>query len=151
MPEQYTKEHLLKLYDKLPETLKEALFSMDTADNIWNTCERNNINEVSEVAKLVGNVLLGILPPSESQKTLEMELKLTPEVSKKVFQEIYRQIFYPVQIELSKLYPTEAMPTATISTPAAPKAPAEPGEKAPTEEKPVGEKGEEDTYRETIE
>ena len=150
MPKEYTKEELWKLYEKLPEELKEAVFSVDTADNIWNTCERNNIETVSEISKLVGNVLLGILSPSEFQKSLETELKLELSVAKKVFQEIHRQIFYPVQIELSKLYPTETMPTATISTPAAPKAPAKPGAPASSEEKPVGEKGE-DTYRETIE
>ncbi len=146
MPQQYTKEELWKLYEKLPEELKEAVFSMETADNIWNTCERNNIDEVSGVAKLVGNVLLGILPPSEFQKTLEMELKLAPEVAKKVSQEIYRQVFYPVQIELSKLYPTETMPGAPMPTPVTAKAPTVPG--APVPEKPTEKK--EDTYREAI-
>ncbi len=121
---------------------------MDTADNIWNTCERNNIDGVSGLTKLVGNVLLGLLPPSEFQKELETELKLTSEVVKKVFHEINRFIFYPVQIELSKLYPTEAMPTATIQTPAAKSPASEKAEIGPTPEKPTEKK--DDTYREPL-
>lgn len=133
MPKQYTKEEIWKLYEKLPHTLKEAIFGEDTADNVWNICERNNVDQVSEVARLVGNVLLGILPPSEFQKNLEEELKLAPEVSKKVFQEIHRQIFYPVQIELSKLYPGETTPIPPA-----------------LEVKPEEEVGKEDIYRESI-
>ncbi len=139
MEKQYTKDELWQIYEKLPDNLKEAVFSMETADAIWNICERNEIDEVSELSKLVGYVLLGILPPSEFQKSLETELKLAPEVAKKVFQEIHRQIFYPVQTELSKLYPTEVMPAAP--------APATTQGK-PVEEKPVEK---EDTYREAIE
>lgn len=147
MQEEYTKEQLWKLYEKLPGELRESFSSAETGDTIWNVCERNNINEVSKVAKLVGNVLLGILPPSEFQKTLETELKLVPAVAKKVYQEIFRQIFYPAQIELSKLYPTEAMPTATIPTPVPPKAATKQGKATPSQEKPTEEKAE-DTYRE---
>jgi len=138
---EYTKDQLWKLYEKLPEELKEAVFSEETADSIWNVCERNNVDEVSEVAKLVGNVLIGILPPSEFQKSLETELKLEPEVSKKVFQEIHRHIFYPVQLELSKLYPTEVIAGAPAQ--------AKPVEGAPVPEKPEEKK--EDVYREAIE
>ena len=115
MVKEYTKDELWKLYEKLPEELKEAIFSVETADSIWNICERQDVDQVSELAKLVGNVLLGILAPSEFQKSLETELKLTPEIAKKVFQEIHRQIFYPVQLELAKLYPTETMPVAPVT------------------------------------
>lgn len=65
---------------------------------------------------------LGILSPTEFQKTMEKELGIEKDITKKFFQEINRFIFYPVQTELLNLYPTEAIPTATIQTPAAPKA-----------------------------
>lgn len=142
MANQYTKEQLLKLYEKLPEELQEAIFSVETADNIWNICERYNINEVSEVAEIVGNVLLGVLAPEDFQETIERELKLEKEIAKKVTQEINRFIFYPVRNELEKLYQTKTAPAGEIA-PTAP-SPAE------NEKKPTGPE-KEDTYREPVE
>ena len=107
MPQQYTQEQLWKLLKKLPEELQSAVFSGETADTIWDICEQNNIDDISELAKLVGDVLLGLLPPSELKKILETEWGMTAEEAKKVFQGIYRHILYPVQLELAKLYPTE--------------------------------------------
>jgi hypothetical protein len=43
MPEEYTKEQLWKLYEKLLEELKEAIFSEETANSIWDICSRNGI------------------------------------------------------------------------------------------------------------
>lgn len=112
MPKEYTREEVWKLYEKLPKELQEAIFSEETADNIWNICERNEISEekISEIAKQVGNVLLGILPPEEFQKILEKEIKLKKEIAKKVFHEIYRFIFAPVKESLAELYKIEIPP-----------------------------------------
>jgi hypothetical protein len=141
MPKQYTREELWKLYEKLPRELKETIFAEETANYIGSVCERYNISEetISEAAKQVGNVLLGILPPDEFQGVLEKELKLKKEVAKKVAQEIHRFIFYPVKPALEELYKIE------ISPPAKPT-----GITPPPEEKPsVPQK--EDVYREPVE
>ena len=72
MPEEYSKDQLWKLYEKLPEELQEAIFSGESADNIDNICARNSIdNLTAEVAKYAGRVLMGILPPVDFQQTLE--------------------------------------------------------------------------------
>lgn len=144
MSNQYTKDQFWKLYEKLPEELKEAISSVETADNIWNICERYGINEVSEVAKLVGNVLLGVLTPEDFQETLERELKLEKSVAKKVAQEINRFIFYPVRTELEKLYQTGVAVSAKSAE-------AVPIEVKPTEEKKPTEPGKADSYRESVE
>ena len=118
---EYTKEQLWKLYEKLPEELKDAIFSEETANSIGTICERNKIEDekVSEVAKYTGRVLLGILPPSEFSATLEKEVRLEKEVVKKVSQEINRFIFYPVKSSLEELYRVEIAPGAppTVKTP----------------------------------
>src|SRR4030042_3120084 len=114
MAKEYTKEELWKLIEKLPKELQEAIFSEETAEHIGNTCERYDIKEeiISEIAKQVGNVLLGILPPDEFQKTLETELKLESDIAKKVAQDISRFIFYPVKTDLEELYKVEIAPPA---------------------------------------
>ena len=127
MIKKITPEQFWKLYEKLPEELKEAVFSGETADNIWNVCEKNGINEVSRVAKYAGDVLIGLLPPSDFQKTLEKELGIDTETAQKVGREIHRFIFYPVKTCLEELYRVEitGVPTPAKPSTVAPSAPTE--------------------------
>ena len=142
MPKEYSQEELWSLYDKIPEELKEALFSDNVATAIHNICERNEIENTLRLTKLIGFVLLGILPPEKFQMTIHEELNLSVEVSEKVSQEISRFIFYPVKDDLSAIYGKEISPV-----------PPKPGETIPSEEKPVSKKvipPRKDTYRESI-
>jgi len=141
MPGEYTKEQLWKLYEKLPEELKEAVFAEETANNIDDICTRNGIedNRISEIARYTGRVLMGVLPPEDFQETLEKELKLEKDLAKKVSQEINRFIFYPVKASLEELYKIEIAPPAKPT-----------GITPPPEEKPPVPPGE-DIYRESIE
>jgi hypothetical protein len=141
MAKEYTKEELWKLYKKLPSELKDAIFSEETADHIHDICVRNEIEDkrISEIALYTGRVLMGILPPEEFQKTLEIELKLELDIAKKVAQEINRFIFYPVKTSLEELYKTEIVPPVQPTKVTPP-----PEEKTPT---PSGK----DVYRELIE
>jgi len=145
MPKKYTNKESWKLFEKLPEELQEVIFSVETANNIWNICERNRVDEISKVAKYVGNVLLGVLPPDEFQETLEKEMGIEKDLAKKVAQEINRFIFYPVKPLLEELYKTEIAPPAKptkITPPPEATAPPEEIPKAPPRE---------DVYREPIE
>ena len=110
MSEEYTKEELQKLYEGLPEELKEAIFSVETADNIYNICTKNKIGEdkISEIAKYVGFVLFGILLAQNFQETLEKELKIEKEAAENIAAEINQLIFYPVKLVLQQLYKKEA-------------------------------------------
>ncbi|OIO46007.1 MAG: hypothetical protein AUJ31_02685 [Parcubacteria group bacterium CG1_02_39_15] len=144
MPKKYTSEQFWKLYEKLPQELKDALFAEETGNNIYEICERNGISEnLDQIVEYVGQVLVGVLPPDELPETLEKEIKLEKEVAKKVSQEINRFIFYPVKTSLEELYKIEIAPIA--GTPVRP-----PPRKKIEAEKP--EKPErEDVYREPIE
>ena len=154
MPKEYSKEQLWKLYEKIPQELKEAIFSEDTAESIWEICSRNGIEDerISEIARYTGRVLLGILPPADFQETLEKELKLGKEVAKKVSQEINRFIFYPVKPALEQLYQIGIAPSEEIE-----EAPSRVSAKEEKTE--ISEKKEEkpetpprkDTYREPVE
>lgn len=113
MPRKYTSEQFWQLYEKLPQELKEAISSEETAEAIFNICQKNEIlDHLERVVELVGEVLIGILPPDEFQKTLEKELKFETDLAKKVTYEINRFIFFPVKEVLSKLYEIEIAPPA---------------------------------------
>lgn len=107
---------------------------METADNIWNICERNGVNEVSKAAKIVGQILIGTLSPNELQETLTEELPADQETARKVTQEVGRYIFLPVKSSLQKIYSAGAS--------SLPETPIEEVIKKPSGP---------DTYRETIE
>ncbi len=148
MPKTYTKKQLWELYKKLPQEIRDMLFSLEASDNIYNICQKNNLSEekVSEVSDYINQVLFGVLPPDDFQKVLEKELKLKAEIAKKVAQEINRFIFYPVRPALEELYRI------------GPAKPTERKEEVPTsEEKPEEVEKElkppprSDTYRESIE
>ncbi len=105
MLEEYPKEELQKIYEDLPEDLKEALFSEDAAQKISDICAQNGVEkENGLVSKLVGYALLGLLPPDEFEKTLAEELKLDNDVAKNVAKEIMASVFYPVKESLEALY-----------------------------------------------
>jgi len=145
MAKEYSKEQLWKLFEKLPQELKEAVFSEETAENISEICARNKIEEsekISSVAKYTGRVLVGLLPPTDFQETLEKEVKLAKERAKRVAQEINRFIFYPVKSSLEKIHEVE------ITAPAKPlKATPRPEEKPPA----LPKEAKEDVYRESVE
>ena len=112
----YSEKQLWDLFDKLPDDLKDAIFSEDTADSIFSICQRYKVEDkkISKVAELAGNSLMGLLPPDELQVSLEEEVALDPETAKKVSQEINRFIFYPVKRTLSSFYEIEFAPGGKI-------------------------------------
>jgi hypothetical protein len=114
MAEDYTRDELWKLYEVLPKELKEAIFSQETADVIYRTCTRNNLEEekIPEVAKYVGYVLMGLLAPDELEKKLIEVLEIGAEKSKNISQEISRFVFFPLRPILEKLYQKEITQTA---------------------------------------
>lgn len=144
MIKKYTPEQFWKLYKKLPQELKDALFAEETGNDIYEICEKNNIlNQHKEILVLVSRVLLGTLPPKEFEPMLKKELKLTKETTKKVSQEINRFIFYPVRPLLEELYRIEITPVSL----------EKPGlvDKTPAPEKEESTSPRKDTYRETLE
>jgi len=159
MVKQHTKDELWKLFDRLPEELKEAVFSQETADHIFSICERYDVDNVSEVARHVGLVLMGVLMPNELMVALTKEVGLKKPVAEKVAQEINRFIFYPVQSALKQLHRVEVGEvekghSAEVKTIAQSVKQGTPKEKVMSQEKPLQKKqksGKADPYRESIE
>lgn len=140
--EEYPKEQLWKLYEALPNDLKDAIFSEKTAEAIYNICQRNSLEkETTLVAKYAGYVLLGLLTPDDFQKALQEDLKLKNGLAKKVALEISRFVFFPVKGSLEALYKIE------IEKPPSPTKESALQEKPPT---PMVQRRGKDVYRETI-
>jgi hypothetical protein len=106
MAKNYTKDQMWILFERLPEELKDAIFAVKTSDEINDACAKNNVEKekIPAIAKITGNVMLGVLPIDEFQIALEKEIGLKPDIAKNVFQRINRFIFFPVRNELNELY-----------------------------------------------
>ncbi len=145
----YPPNLLQELYEQLPQELQDAIFSEEAADKLSDICSRNGIkdeDDIWEIAKYTGYVLIGILPPNELAETLKKELKLSDDLSKQVTWEISRFIFLPLENNLEALYKIEieqSKPKMVI--PGGGEVPAQ-----SQKEKTEAEK-QEDTYREPVE
>ncbi len=133
-------EKFWELYKNLSPELKEALSGPKTGNDVFDICQRNGISDkTEEIVDCLSLVLIGLLPPEEFQQVLEKELKISPEIAKRVNQEIYRFILFPIKAHLEVLYKKELISVAQPSRIVPP-----PGEKPKTEPR-------EDIYREPIE
>lgn len=110
MVQEYTKKQRWKLYQKLPQDLQEAIFSPETAEGIQDVCKKNEIESVSVVSKIAGDILLGILSPKEAKEKISSELSVLDDKAEKIYQGIYRFVLYPYKKSLAKLYKSEFAP-----------------------------------------
>ena len=123
MAYQYTKEQVGKVYEKLPEELQEALFSMETSEAIGSACTKHIISDLNnkKITEYVGYVLLGLVLPQEFEQLLQKELKVPKKAAQEIAREINRFVFYPVKPALEQLHSTEivasskALPSKTTS------------------------------------
>jgi len=152
----YTKEELWKLYEKLPPGLQEAIFSEENAEHISRICERYGLKEeqISRVAKFSGRVLMGLILPEDFLSILKKEVGLEDYIAKQVAHEINRFVFAPVKDYLAQLHRVETVPAEKITQPSK-KMPKEISEvKEPVPKSPKSfekERTAPDIYREPIE
>jgi len=152
MTKKYTPEEIQKLFEQLPEELKKAALGFDTTQHIWDISERYELEDVSEVSKLVGSVLFGILTPEDFQEELEKSLKIDSETARKVTQEINRFIFYPVRPLLEQLHEIKTIPEQKpTAKPVIAEETEEIETEKPTERERPSTSSSQDTYRESIE
>ena len=146
MPRQYTQEQLDKIYEKLPEELREAIFSVETAENIGDIGDQYGVvdERLNKISEYVGYVLMGLVLPQEFLGILEKEVKLPKVLAEAITKDLNRLVFYPVRPALEQLHRMEIEVSAKIVTP---QPSGEEGEQPRKEERPSGP----DTYREPLE
>lgn len=145
MPKQYTRQQIDQALETLPEELREAIFSVETASRLYDIYNRTGVADERawKISEYAGYVLMGLVLPQEFEQLLQKEIKLPKQTAQEIAREINRFVFYPVKSALEQLHKMEIEVSARVVTPE-----PSPGKGQPkTEEKPRGE----DTYREPIE
>jgi len=105
--DEYPREQLWEIYQKLPTDLQKAAFSEEVASSIQEICAENGVtsNErVFNVSKLVGYVFLGVLQPNEFRGALEKKVGLGKRPAGRIAQEIRDYVFLSVKDSLEALY-----------------------------------------------
>ena len=132
-------EQFWKLQEKLPMELKDAVWSAETGDDIYEAITKYGVAEHGQkISWLVGQVLLGLLLPQEFPGEIE-KLGIQKDAAEKIAREINRLVFYPVKPALEQLHRMEIEVTAKVVTP------------QPEEQESSEKQGEDDKYREELE
>jgi len=99
-----TKEEFWGLYEMLPESLQNQLFSPKSAAAIQRTLEKHNLigDKGQHIPELVGSILLGVTPEDNLVKELKA-LGFNKQKAEAVGDDIYNAILKPVRIDLEKI------------------------------------------------
>lgn len=114
MPKTYTKEELQDQYEKLPDALKDAIFSTEVAEKIFETGKKHGltIEKIGFLAEETGRVILGLTRPQEFVLILAERLGATADAAQKIASDINHQIFFPLREVLKTAHQIEVGETA---------------------------------------
>lgn len=109
MPRAYTKQQLEERYQKLPDILKEAIFSAEVAEKLFEIGKKNGltIEKVGFMAEETGRVILGLTRPSEFAGVLAERLGVSADAAQKIASDINHQIFFPLREALKQTHQIE--------------------------------------------
>lgn len=121
----YTQEQLQKRYEGLPEDLKRAIYSVETADAIQEISKKYGlmIDQMGELAAETGLLMLGFTSPKDYIKNISARAGADIDTAKKIAEEINTEIFSKVKEHLKKLHGIEEKKgAAEVGLPKAPPA-----------------------------
>lgn len=109
----FTPQQLREIYLKLPEDLKDAIFSVNSAEAIQVIGKKYNlsIDKIGELADETGMVMLGITHPSDFIINVARRVYVDKETAGKIAEEINTQIFAKVRESLKKIHGVGEAPT----------------------------------------
>lgn len=105
----YTQEQLLKIFKNLPEEVKDAIVSVDTADAIKNIGDKYklHIDQMGVLASLTGGVMLGTLKPHDFLSNIQGKLNISLETAGEIVKDINTAIFFPIRQQLKVIHNLE--------------------------------------------
>ncbi len=95
----YTREQLREKFNTLPEALQEAIFSVETADEMMKIEKKNGltIEQTGKLASITGLVMLGLLAMKDYVAEIEKELGVEREKASAVADDVNLAIFIKIR------------------------------------------------------
>jgi hypothetical protein len=105
----YTQQELEERLYKLPEVLKDFMFSMETAEMVSEIGRSNGLDfaKTGILAKEIGYIILGVASPRNFTQQLMEELGISMEQARKIAGDVNHKVFYPLREALKKTYQME--------------------------------------------
>lgn len=102
----YTREQLNEKIKNLPEDVKNAIFSINSAEIIKNVGEKHglHIDKIGDLGAETGYVMYGITPPKDFVTSLAKKLSLPEDKARAIAQDVNEQIFRPIRESLQKIH-----------------------------------------------
>lgn len=117
MAKTYTKQERDERYERLPQVLKEALFSADIAEKMFELGKKHalTMEKIGFMSEEAGLVVLGLTPPRIFTTTLVERLAIPPDAAEKIALEISHEIFFPLREALKQAHQVEIGEGAMIN------------------------------------
>jgi hypothetical protein len=118
----YTTEQLEQIFENLPDELRKAIASVESANILMEVGKKHNllIDKIGEMSDETGMVLFGLTHPKDFVANLASRLGVDIETARNIADEINTKIFAQVRESLKKMHGMEekSKPPAEAERPA---------------------------------
>lgn len=99
-------KRLLDIYEELPQEVREAIFSVNTADTIMKIGRENKLTteKIGILADEAGLLMLGVTHPNNFISNLDKRLQIDKETTRKVAHAVNEQIFAKIRESLRMIH-----------------------------------------------
>ncbi len=101
-----TEEQIIEKYEKLPEDLKKAIFSVEMTEAVKRIGGEYqlHIDKIGALGNETGMVMLGVTHPRDFIPNLSQRLGVDKETARKIAEEVNAQIFVKIRESLKKIH-----------------------------------------------
>ncbi|MBI2053653.1 MAG: hypothetical protein HYT41_02825 [Candidatus Sungbacteria bacterium] len=113
----HTKQERDERYERLPQVLKEALFSADIAEKMFALGKKYGLTmeKIGFMSEEAGFVVLGLTPPRAFTAALAERLGIPADAAEKIALEISHEIFFPLREALKQTHQIDVGEGAVVS------------------------------------
>ncbi|MBU1159584.1 MAG: hypothetical protein ABIJ28_04165 [Patescibacteria group bacterium] len=112
----YTEQQIIEMYEKLPEDLKDAIFSVESTKTLESLGKKYglNIEQIGKLGNETGMLMIGITSPNEYVGNLAGRLNLDKQKARQIADEVNQQVFSKVRESLKKIHGEESSPPTPL-------------------------------------
>lgn len=113
---------------ELPENIRKVLWDDKTSSLIYLTCDKHGLSDeqISDVARVVREIALGNINPSEFFLTIKSRLETTDAISQDISAQLTTKLIAPNYFQISQLYEKKHKSVPSTPKPVTPTPPKQP-------------------------
>jgi len=106
---EYSREQKIKIFESLPDDIKEAILSVELPDKIQTIASNNSLmlDQASELADEIGLYMIGLTKQRDFVKNISIKLNINKDLAEKVSIDVSNEIFSPIRSSLQEIQSNE--------------------------------------------